>query len=147
MNVMTKVAIDKMLTAMGADSTQLGNASMGLIAAPFAPSSTLTLASITEANFSGYARKSIGNPTIAFTGADGNEYVEGTTNSWMPSDTVTPNTIYGVFINPGNSTTTLWASDQLGIPVPLAGPGNQLTATPRVGFNPTNGAGFNVISN
>jgi hypothetical protein len=146
MNVPTKAAIDKMLVAMGADSTQLGNASMGLIAAPFAPSPTLTLSAITEANFTGYARKSIGNPTIAFTGQDGNEYVEGTTNMWMPSDSITPNTIYGAFLTFGNDTTKLWSSDQLGASVGLPGPGSQITITPRIGFNPLNGAGLNVIS-
>lgn len=140
-------ALDKMLTQTGSESVQLGNASLGLIAAPFTPSKNLTLAGLTEASFSGYARKSIGTPSIGFTGGDGNEYVEGVTVQFMPSDTITPNTIYGIFLTFGNDSSKLWGSDALPAPVSLAGPQNQITITPRIGLNPGGNFGANVISN
>jgi hypothetical protein len=146
-NAPTKIALDRLLAVAGADSTQLGSASVGLITGTFTPGPTLTIADIVEANFTGYTRKSIGNPTVPFTGADGLEYVEGNTLTWMPSDTVTPNTITGLFVTPGNDSTKLFFSDKLASTVPLPGPGYQLTVTPRFGLNPTNGFGMNVVSN
>lgn len=146
MNAPTKAAVDKLLQVMGADSTQLGNASIGLIKAPFTPSPNLAIGDITEANYTGYARQGIGTPTVTFTGSDGLEYVEGTTRQFMPSDTITPNTIYGMFLTTGSGTVTLWGTDAFGSPVYLTGPGHQVTITPRVGLDPSGNFGLNVIS-
>jgi hypothetical protein len=147
MNQPTLAAVDKMLSVLGNSSLQLGNGSIGLIAAPFTPAPTLTLANLTEATFHGYSRQALGNPTATFTGGDGNEYVEFTTAQFLCSDTVSPNTIYGLFLTFGNSTTALWATDPFPAPLPMASPANQITITPRVGLNPTVNFGLNVISN
>lgn len=146
MNQPTLTALDALLKAMGSESTQLGSASMGLLKAPFVPSPTLTLASLTEANYDGYARQAIGNPSIPFSGTDGNEYVEGLTVQFTASDTITPNTIYGIFLTFGNSTVNLWATDALTNPFNMNGPSSRLTITPRIGLNPGGNYGLNVIS-
>lgn len=146
MNQPTLTALDKMLVALGSESTQLGNASMGLVKAPFTPSPTLTLGALTEATYDGYARQSMGTASVPFTGTDGKEYIEFKTLQFMPSDTINPNTIYGLFITFGNSTTTLWATDAFSQTVNLAGPANQVTITPRVGLDPNGNFGLNVVS-
>jgi hypothetical protein len=145
-NTPTRHAVDALLVAMGGDSTQLGNGSIGLVKSPFSPDPALTLADLDEADYSGYARQGIGHPTIPFTSTDGLEYVEGTTCRFMPSDTTTPNTIYGMFLTTGSGTTTLWASDAFDNPIFLTGPSRQVTITPRVGLNPAGNFGLNVIS-
>jgi len=138
--------LDALLVAMGTDSTLLGNGSIGLIREPFSSSDSITMADITEANYEGYARQGYGNPSVAFTGADGNEYVQGLTKMFVPTGSDSPNTIYGVFITNGDDSSTIQVTDAFDAPVPLASPANQITITPRFGINPTNGLGFNVIS-
>lgn len=147
MNVPTQNLLDELLLLVGASSLGLGNGSIGLIAAPFTPAENLTLASLTEANFHGYSRKSLGTPTITFTGGDGNEYIEFNTVNWQCSDTVSPNTIYGLFFTAGNNTITLQSSDKFTVPLPMSGPSNQITVTPRFGLNPGSNYGLNIISN
>ena len=147
MNVPTRVALDSILATVGSDTTLLGNGSIGLIAAAFTPGPALTLASLTEANFSGYARKALGTTTTTFTGGDGLEYVEFNTAQWIPSSTTTVNTIYGAFLTNGNSTTSLFTSDSFTTPLPMAGPSNQITITPRVGLDPSGNFGLNIVSN
>lgn len=146
MNIPTKALIDEILVLAGSSSLALGNGSIGLIAAPFAPSPTLTLASITEATFSGYARQGYGNPSVPFTGADGNEYVQGNTVQFLDNATTTVNTIYGLFVTNGHDSTTLIDSDQFATPIFMNGPSSQITITPRFGINPLGGLGLNVVS-
>lgn len=147
MNVPTQIALDTVLEEIGSSSTLLGDGSIGLIAAPFSPSESTTLSSLTEANFSGYSRKALGTPTVTFTGGDGNEYIEFNTAQFNCSSTATVNTIYGLFLTFGNSSTALFATDAFQNPLPMAGPSNQITITPRVGLNPANTMGSNVLSN
>lgn len=147
MNVPVLPFLDAILAAVGSSSVLLGSASIGLIAAPFVPGPGLTLATLTEASFTGYKRKALGSTTVTFTGGDGKEYVEFNTASWMPSDTVTPNTIYGAFLTLGSGTTTLAAADKFANPLPMAGPPNNITITPRFGADPNGNWGLNVISN
>lgn len=147
MNIPAQSFTDALLVAAGSDSTQLGSGSIGLIAAPFVPTPSLTLAEITEASYTGYARQGIGNPTVTFTGADGNEYVEGNTVRFQPTGSSSVNNIYGSFTTPGSSTTTMITAELFPAPIPLAGPSNQITITPRYGLNPLTGMGNNIVSN
>jgi hypothetical protein len=140
-------ALNLLLSKLGTDSTMLGNGSIGLISAPFAGNPSLGLVSqITEATYPGYARQGLGTSSVTFTGADGNQYVEFSTVRFQPTGSSTPNTIYGLFYTPGNSTTTIWSVDALSSPVGFSGSSNQLTITPRQGLNPGGNFGLNVIS-
>lgn len=147
MNQPTKVLLDAMLKALGSESTSLGNASLGLCKAPFTPTVNLAIADITEANYSGYARQGLGTTTTTFTGGDGKEYVEFTTLRFQPTDTVTVNTVYGLFLVLASDTTKLADSDAFTAPIPMSGPSNQITITPRFGLDPAANYGLNVISN
>jgi len=146
MNVPVVPLVDAVLEKMGTDSTLLGNGSIGLIKAPFSSSDSLTMGAITEADFDGYKRLGYGNPSIAFTGADGNEYVQGTPCMFQPTGSSSPNTCYGLFITNGHDTTVLQDSDAFDEPIPMASPANSITVIPRFGLNPDNGLGLNVIS-
>lgn len=149
MNQPTLAALDALLKAVGSESTQLGSgtvATIGLISAPFTPSPTLTLASLTEATFNGYARKPLGNASVTFSGGDGKEYIEFPTVQFTPTGSTSPNTCYGVFFTFGNSSTTLWGTDAFATPVPMASPANQITITPRIGADPAGNWGLNIIS-
>jgi hypothetical protein len=146
-NTPSRAALDRILSLIGTDSTQLGSGSIGLIAAPFTPGPNLTLAQINEATFGGYLRQSLGSHSPTFTGADGFEYNEIGTFVFQGSSTTTPNTIYGLFLTPGSSSSTLWGSDKFAAPIPINGPASQVTITLRVGLDPNNGNyGMNVIS-
>lgn len=146
MNVPTYSMLDAILIALGSTTTELGGGSIGLIAAPFAGSPSTTLGGLTEANYDGYARQAVGSPNVTFNGSDGNVYVEFNTLQFSPTGSATPNTIYGFFWTPGNSTTTCWATDALAQQVYFSGTQNRLTITPRMGLNPANPFGLNVIS-
>lgn len=146
MNAPTKTYLDLLLAAEGSATTQLGAASMGLIAAPFTPGPAQTLAGLTECTYQGYARQSLGSSTVTFTGADGLEYVELSTLRFQPTGSASPNTAYGLFITYGGSTTTLAYSDSFPAPVPLASPASQITITPRIGRSAAGNYGTNVIS-
>lgn len=146
MNVLTRDVIDRILIAAGADSTQFGSAKMLLISAPFTPSPDILLSAVTEANFQGYARKSIGTPSVPFTGADGFQYVQGLTDQWVPTGSDSPNTIYGLGLVASSDSTKLIGVDKLDNTVALATPLNSLTITPRIGLNPAGNFGLNVIS-
>jgi hypothetical protein len=147
MNTPTLAGLDKILSKVGNDTTMLGDGEIGLIAAPFTPGPTLTLANLTEATYHGYTRGTLGNPTATFSGGDGNEYVEFSTNQFLCSDTVTPNTIYGCFFTFGSDSTKLFCTDPFATPLPMASAANQITITPRFGLNPAGNFGLNVISN
>lgn len=146
MNVPTYLQLQAMLAWLGSVTTALGSGSIGLIAAPFTGTPSTTFGSITEANYDGYARQSVGSSTVTFIGSDGNEYVEFNTLRFQPTGSTTPNTIYGLFWTPGNDSTKIWATDALTAQVFFNGPSRQLTITPRMGLNPTANFGINVIS-
>jgi hypothetical protein len=139
-----------MLTAylqwLGSTTTALGNGSVGLIAAPFSGSFSTTLGGLTEANYNGYFRQPLGTSTATFIGSDGKLYVEFSTVRFQPTGSSTPNTIYGLFYTPGNSTTGVWQTDALAAQVFLSGPTNQITVTPRCGLDPAGNFGLNVVS-
>jgi hypothetical protein len=147
MNTPTRAGLDQILSTLGNSTGGLGDGSIGLIAAAFSPGPNLTFAGITEASFHGYARKALNSSSVTFTGGDGNEYVELGTFQWLPSDTVTPNNIYGAFLTYGNSSTNLWGADPFAAPLPMSSPANQITITVRVGLNPAGNFGLNIISN
>lgn len=146
MNIPVLAMLQALLTWLGDTSTALGNGSIGLIAAPFSGSQSTSLGGITEANYQGYARQSIGNSPAIFTGSDGNAYAEFNTVEFAPTGSATVNTIYGMFWTPGNSTTTLWLTDGLIVPYGMSGTNNRLTITPRFGLNPGGNFGLNVVS-
>jgi hypothetical protein len=129
----------------GSDSTTLGACSLGLIAAPFTPVRGLTIASVTEANYGGYARKSLGNSTVTFTSSDGNDYIEWPSQAFTPTGSATPNTIYGWFLIGGSDSVTVTAAEVLPGPVALTGTTTTLTIIPRMGQSPTIAWGSGVI--
>ena len=147
MNVPTYPMLDAILAALGSSSAELGGGSIGLIASALRRQPVYYARQLTEANYDGYARQGVGSPSTTFNSADGNVYVEFSTLQFAPTGSSTPNTIYGLFWTPGNSTTTCWATDVLAANVYFSGPQNRLTITPRMGLTPANPFGLNVISN
>ena len=147
MNVPTITLLYSLLQELGTDTTRIGNGSIGLISAPFTPNSSTTLGILTEANYNGYSRKSIGTSSVTFTGGDGKAYVEFSTLQFIPSGSSTPNTIYGAFVTFGNSTTTLVYTEAFSPALPMASTSNQITITPRFGLDPAGNYGLDVVSN
>lgn len=147
MNQPSYTALQAMLIALGNTTTALGNGSIGLIAAPFSGNPSLGLVSqITEANYPGYSRQSLGETSVTFNSSDGNTYIEFSTLRFQPTGSSTVNTIYGLFMTPGNDSTKIFFTDTLTTPVGFSGTANQLTITPRVGLNPSGNFGLNIIS-
>jgi hypothetical protein len=147
MNIPSLLMLQGYLAWLGSTTTALGNGSIGLIAQPFSGSQSTTLVNqLTEANYNGYARQALGNPSTTFVGSDGNVYNEFNTLQFVPTGSSTPNTIYGVFFTPGNDSTKVWQTDALAAPFGMSSSLNRLTITPRCGLNPAGNFGLNVIS-
>jgi hypothetical protein len=129
----------------GSDSTTLGACSLGLIAAPFTPTRTLAIASLTEATFNGYARKSLGNSTVTFTSSDGNDYLQFAEEVFTPTGSSTPNTIYGWFLIGGSDSVTVTAAEVITPAITLNSTSTSLTVVPRIGQTPAIAWGAGII--
>jgi hypothetical protein len=131
---------------MRADTAWLGNASIGLVAAPLVPTPATTLANITEANFSGYKRQAAGVASVPFVDPNGVISLEGPSLLWQPTDTVTVNTIYGLFWT-GSPSTSLMGVEMFDSPIPLPDTLHALTIVPRIGLDQNASYGSSLVSN
>ena len=147
MNVPQQTLLDAYLAWLGTSTIGLGNGSIGLITAAFVPGQVATTASITEANYQGYARQALGTPSVTFTGADGTEYIEFNSLRFQPTGNASPNLVYGLFYTYGNSTVNIAQSDAFTPPKSMATTSNQITITPRCGLAPSGNYGLNSVSN
>lgn len=134
------------LKTLGSDTATLGAATLGLIQGAFTPGRNLKTSNFTEANFDGYARRSLGTTTITFTSADGNDYLQWVQEVFTPTGSDTPNSINGYFIMTPADTVTVGFSEPITPAVPLSGPHSNLTVTPRYGNSPLLGYGSGVVS-
>jgi hypothetical protein len=146
--VMTRAFLRSGLTEMVGANTAgytgvLHNVKLGLAAAPFTPTPDLLLASITEANYTSYARQ-----TVAWGGA----YDDGTGNPtvaavpsllFQPSDAASPNTIYGHFLTnvAGN---LLLGAELFNAPFNLPDQFSAINDTPVVTLNVSNNYGNSI---
>lgn len=130
----------------GSDSTHtLGSSSVGLGKAALAPTVNTKMSDISEANYTGYARKAAAFVATGIIGDGGITYVEGDSLKFLPSDTITPNTIYYEFLV-GSDSATLLAVEVLDALVPLTGPHTQLTVVPRFGLDPNANYGLSLVA-
>lgn len=145
----TRAFLDGMLSrgAGSSSTTLLGNASVGLLKGPFTPSVDTTYAEIEviEADYDGYARQAAGLDTTPHIGFNNLSYIQGDLLLFSPSDTITPNTIYGLFLT-GTASTTLLGVEIFDNPLPLPGPAEQITIIPRVGLDPDANYGLAVVT-
>lgn len=146
MNIPTFPMLSAFLTWLGSNTLGLSSGSIGLIAAPFSGSQSTTLASLTEANYGGYARQALAGPSAVFNGSDGKVYTEFNTLEFAPTGSTSPNTIYGLFYLGGGSSTVPFQTDALAAPFYMGGATNRLTIIPRCGLDPAGNYGLNVIS-
>lgn len=106
-----------------------------LAQAPFTPGPSVTLAGITEATFDGYAAKPLtgyGTPHLL---SNGTYAVDATPIlAWVPSGSVTPNTIAGFVVvdHAGN----MVSNGSINPPVVLAGPTTTLSIVYGFGLQP-----------
>jgi hypothetical protein len=136
----------KALVALGNDTTTLKTRWVGLYTnLAGGPSPNQVLANITEANYTGYVRQVLGAWGTPYTSIDGHEAMNAPALTFLPSDTVTSNTILGAFIGDASVAGNLLLTDQFANPVPLTGPTTSLTIVPRFGFDPAANYDFNVV--
>jgi hypothetical protein len=109
-------AID--VTTSGDHTGILGTVWIGLFKAWGGYSPTMLMASLTPANYAGYARQAVvwGTPYI---GANGLPAVLAGLLSFVPTDGVTPNTILGAFVADALTGGNLIGVDAFENPVPL----------------------------
>jgi len=97
----------------------------------YTPTVTDTLASYSEATFTGYATQNItgwGAPTIAaHVGA-----IQAASRTFTRTATGTTQNIYGYFVTNAGDTTLLWAERDPNAPIPLTNNGDSYTVTPRI---------------
>lgn len=120
---------------------------VGLLKANISPEPTLTLGNVTpsEANFSGYARGILDfGSDVNFVDANGIYGQQSADLVFSPSDTITPNTIYGAFWIGGDSI-TLMGVEMFDAPIPLSNPLQNLTYIPRFGMLQNGPNGFGVV--
>lgn len=134
------------IQAGGSVSAPLANSSIGLVRQPIAPTVNTVMANLTEANYTGYQRQASGLDTVPFVGPGGLFMSEGTRLRFMPSDTVTANTIYAAFVT-GHDSTVLFGVEVFDNPIPLPGPLSAVTIVPRNGFDPAANFGMSLVSN
>ena len=77
----------------------------------YTPVAGTTVASFTEANFTGYAATVPSDPFgTPYTNADGKAEIDMPSNvNWTASDAVTPNTIYGYWVEDTSLSKVRWA--------------------------------------
>ena len=131
---------------MQSDTTWLGSASVGLIAAPFTPTVNSKVSDFTEANYTGYARQAAGVSSVPFVDPNLIMTVEGPALRFQPTDTITINSIYGLFLT-GHDSTALLGVEMFDAPIPLPNPLAALTIVTRVGLQTTANFGFSLVSN
>jgi hypothetical protein len=132
------------MALVAADTTQLGSATalkVHLAIANFVPSPTLTVASFTEATFTGYAALLVGTGTqISYVDpVTGLRTIElkapaGGWNFKATAGTGLPQTVYGFYVT-DNGSANLWLSALLATPVTLTASGQGLDIpAPRIAF-------------
>lgn len=91
-----------------------------LVKAAFAPSPTLDPASVTVADFDGYADKTVTSwGTVHLDGTNQATFISTSALDWTPTGDLTPNTIYGYLLFDSNN--VLVQSELLPAPVLLQG--------------------------
>lgn len=132
----------------GADSISLAACAVGLTKAAISPTIDTVLADLTEADYDGYARVTMGTMSQPFVGPDDLSLTEAAAIQFRPgSDTTTPNTIFAAFlVGAGSDSQTLYLTEPLDAPVPLTGTGTALTYLPRAGFDPAANYGKSLAS-
>lgn len=139
------------ITAAAGGDLDVYNASeghLGLVAAPFSPAPTLTLADLTEATYSGYHRmgmSTIGAPVGPIKASDGSWEMQFPSITWIGSSTVAVNTIYGHFLLSSDST-ELMGVELFDAPIPISGPTSGFVDVVRLGCSPLTMFGKSVIA-
>lgn len=134
-------------SGIGADSIDLANCSIGICAAPIAPTADTTYAQVEaiEANFGGYARQALATLTEPWIGPGDLELVEAARQVYRPSNDSFPNVAYALFLT-GSASTKLYGVEVFDQPVPLPSPSYALTIIPRVGLDPAGNYGLSLAS-
>lgn len=125
----------------------LGNVWLGLYIAPTpAPTPSMLLANITEANYDGYGRQAITwFPT--FLDSSGPQDLAAMNMRFAPTDALVPNTITGAFIVTQRTGGLLYLAAALATPVALPSPSFSLVSAPVFQLAYTNNYGTpNVFS-
>lgn len=123
-------------------------ASLLLVSAPFTPANNLTMTGITEASFTGYARKAVTWGTPGFDPSSGQAEAVGTgTYQWLgPSDT-SGQLIYGIILLQPGATgppvvpETVLYSALFPAPLPMQVPTDPISVSASAGV-----AGFGTVS-
>jgi len=98
---------------------------------PLAPQPSNLLADFTEADYTGYAESAALTWSPAVGDGSGTWQLIGSPETWAPTGTTVPNTIYGVYAV-DTAGTTLIFSEQFASPVPMAALTDSLTYLPVV---------------
>lgn len=145
--------LDVMANAIGGDTFPAGHTLTGAFLCLFkaVPSTDPDVGfgddSIKEADFSGYARASVGAGSGVYVGQGNGSLQEYGANLFTCDSTTTVNTIYAQGIL-GSDSVTLLAVELFDTPIPLPGPGAGLVTTPIVGAKVnTAGYGNSAVSN
>lgn len=139
----TNVLLDRMAALLAADTTTLAPAALNvhvhLAIAPFSPAATLTVASFTEATFTGYTalNAGTGGQQVFVDPATGNRVIQllEPAGGWHWATTGAgglPMTVYGFYVT-DNANAVLYGSALLATPVVLAASG-QGVDVPQVRF-------------
>jgi hypothetical protein len=125
--------LDKLAAAIASilDATGPVHASVKLAVAPFAPSPTSDPATFTEADFDGYAAKTVATWSTPVMNTNGSaETVSGSVLTWNPTGSTTSNLIVGYWVEGGNG--DYLGGEILASPVPMNGPLSSLNLVPVV---------------
>jgi hypothetical protein len=149
----TRVLLDGFLALSKGDATiatnrTLSNCWLGLLKDLVAPvlGSDTSLIAGHEATYSGYARVQPAIVNGPFVGENSFSLISGNATLFQPSDTITPNTIYGHFLL-GDDSTTLLAVELFDSPIPLSGPETGFVDAPIIGLgNNLAGYGASIVS-
>lgn len=96
------------------------------------PGPGMSVANITECNYTGYARQAVGTYGDPYDTVDANAAVEAPTLVFRPDDAVTPNTAVGVAYFDAITDGNLIAVDVFAVGVPLLNEFTALNYSPRV---------------
>jgi hypothetical protein len=132
MLVSSQISLLDILTAFianGLDAAGPTHTMVKLAKAPFSPTPTSDPTTFTEADFDGYAAKTVAAWAAPYLNGDGAAETIGTSVlTWSPTGSVTPNLIYGYWLMLGNG--DYGGGEAFGTPVSLNGPTTALSMVP-----------------
>lgn len=108
---------------------------VGLFTATTAPiTADITLADITEANYTGYLRSAIGTWSTAFVDSDGRVSAQADALEFRPTGTAITNVVVGYFYASLVAAGVLLGIELLPAPVSMDSPLSMLTIVPKLGL-------------